>query len=734
MLPRGAVASDFSSGAVGIGGAATSAMNQSGRSTAAITASVEMGSFLGQQQQHWNPLDRQFELQNQQQPLIYHRPQQQKTLIHPHIQETIRHDHNGAVKTSKVLRQSRKSSFEGGGGPSSELQAPSPYKQLLLQEDQNEALVSELARGGSGVDIGGGSGGYGDGGVSLEYSEGDGAGDGMLFGAMPPLSMALRVPKPQRIGVVNGHMQHNNISDSIDGGGGDSAAVQSGAEVVGEGAVMGNGSDARRASKRKKESVVSSTVAAVLASVPSRPLSRATAVTANVSNVSHRESAVGGVGKTRGLSGVDSDLCALQGDESTADIFKDTRLPKQHQQQEQFLHKSSSTANDEENLNRQDKVSESKDGSIVNAPHTNHNYLQSHTKPRGLVEGGKGAKTKGVRTRSHRQTQFPPAFVVRHVSSKREDRFVIASPGGVGVKRRKTVGVSAASVVASVEQKQQQENNLNIMSWQPKPRLAGSNSTDTIAEKNSTSHIVTTENDAAVNDLTALYKNTADRADAASSCTAGDIGSVRTVSPSAVRWSPVSQHSRRHPHRSGRSSAASILRQDDSNSTAAVLEKQIRGKKSEILKYIRMVKANYGPAPFSEIERRMSRSPSPTLLRSRKVSSVTKSPSNHSTAGLSPLRKSPTRPSSPHRQSPAPTAASRRRSSSPSSAKRSSPRRVVNMKRDKDGRLVEAPFVTPLVPHIKRAFPPLELEENPRRKRFRDELDKGWVKSLIVKN
>ena len=62
------------------------------------------------------------------------------------------------------------------------------------------------------------------------------------------------------------------------------------------------------------------------------------------------------------------------------------------------------------------------------------------------------------------------------------------------------------------------------------------------------------------------------------------------------------------------------------------------------------------------------------------------------------------------------------------------PRRAVKTKRDKDGRLVEAPFVTPLVPHIKRAFPPLELEENPRRKRFWDELDKGWVKSLIVKN
>ncbi|KAJ3293443.1 hypothetical protein HDU79_000320 [Rhizoclosmatium sp. JEL0117] len=42
----------------------------------------------------------------------------------------------------------------------------------------------------------------------------------------------------------------------------------------------------------------------------------------------------------------------------------------------------------------------------------------------------------------------------------------------------------------------------------------------------------------------------------------------------------------------------------------------------------------------------------------------------------------------------------------------------------------KVPFVPSLIRDIKRAFPPLEPEENPRRKRFKVELQKAWTRNL----
>ncbi|KAJ3196501.1 hypothetical protein HDU82_001769 [Entophlyctis luteolus] len=53
-----------------------------------------------------------------------------------------------------------------------------------------------------------------------------------------------------------------------------------------------------------------------------------------------------------------------------------------------------------------------------------------------------------------------------------------------------------------------------------------------------------------------------------------------------------------------------------------------------------------------------------------------------------------------------------------------------NLKKHENSGSSELPFVTTLLRDVKRAFPPLEPEENPRRKRFRKELERAWAQNL----
>ncbi|KAJ3323429.1 hypothetical protein HDU76_013667 [Blyttiomyces sp. JEL0837] len=183
----------------------------------------------------------------------------------------------------------------------------------------------------------------------------------------------------------------------------------------------------------------------------------------------------------------------------------------------------------------------------------------------------------------------------------------------------------------------------------------------------------------------------------------------------------------------------------------AVLIQKFEHKKNEILRQIRMMKSQYGPVNSTYAESLRSHPPSPNRDQSDRLSP-------HS----SPSRASPDRSSieSPRYRSPSPVRSHSAQSQSiyPSRSIFRSPSRQQqhqvrpnskssDKKRrksdnnwkfapqshdDERGRAGVVPFVRPLVKDIKRAFPPLEPENNPRRKRFRAELELAW-QSLIEK-
>ncbi|KAJ3125500.1 hypothetical protein HK100_010770 [Physocladia obscura] len=157
-------------------------------------------------------------------------------------------------------------------------------------------------------------------------------------------------------------------------------------------------------------------------------------------------------------------------------------------------------------------------------------------------------------------------------------------------------------------------------------------------------------------------------------------------------------------------------------------------QKSDVLRYIQRLKSQYA-RHISSPYRRTARPNSPMKFKE------TKNVSSASLQRVSPTslhRISKSRESSPHRSVRPPSPLSRRRSSPSGShipikspISRRSLRNISKNRKDVEQDVDwEQPFVAPLIKDVKRAFPPLEPDENPRRKRFKEELEKAWEKNL----
>ncbi|KAI9334556.1 hypothetical protein BDR26DRAFT_936881 [Obelidium mucronatum] len=185
---------------------------------------------------------------------------------------------------------------------------------------------------------------------------------------------------------------------------------------------------------------------------------------------------------------------------------------------------------------------------------------------------------------------------------------------------------------------------------------------------------------------------------------------------------------------------------DNVNPEVARKVQKFEHQKSDILRYIQRIKSQYArhisspyrrsPIPHASAKFASATKPSPHGHERPKLQSqARKTPSPRKAKNAIPLRIS-VRPSSPLKkhQNSSPGShipiLSLNRLNSPKRPKSRVSFSPMKGNGKEDTYSTKDPFVPSLIRDVKRAFPPLEPEQNPRRKRFRVEMEKAWAKSL----